>query len=322
MAVPAPHVPGRGPGAGRRWPGIPLLMAALALAGCVPAAAPPPPPPPRPAAPPPPSPASIAARAHYAQVQQTLLSRGLLRSDGGQRDVPFTDRILTEAFVRVALYDEFQQGPGGYVARETPGVLRRWVAPVRVALRFGASVPEDRRATERARVASYLARLAALTGHPIRLAEGGANFFLYIVSEDERQAMGPEIAAAMPGFTAAEIAAFTRMPPETYCQVSVMGEARTSVYVRALAVIRAEHPELMHLACLHEEIAQGLGLPNDSPRARPSIFNDDQEFALLTPMDEAMLRILYDPRLRPGMTEAEARPIVAAIAAGLVGGGS
>jgi hypothetical protein len=44
-------------------------------------------------------------------------------------------------------------------------------------------------------------------------------------------------------------------------------------------VIRAEHPDLLRLSCLHEEIAQGLGLPNDSPRARPSIFNDDEEFA-------------------------------------------
>jgi len=85
-------------------------------------------------------------------------------------------------------------------------------------------------------------------------------------------------------------------------------------------VIRAEHPDLLRLSCLHEEIAQGLGLANDSPTARPSIFNDDEEFALLTTMDEAMLRILYSPALRPGMDEAEARPIVESLAARLVGG--
>ena len=57
-------------------------------------------------------------------------------------------------------------------------------------------------------------------------------------------------------------------------------------------------------------------------RARPSIFNDDEEFALLTGMDEAMLRILYNPLLVPGMTEAEARPIVFDLAARLTGGAS
>jgi acetyl-CoA acetyltransferase family protein len=84
----------------------------------------------------------------------------------------------------------------------------------------------------------------------------------------------------------------------------------------------AEHPDLMRLSCLHEEITQGLGLANDSPAARPSIFNDDEEFALLTPMDELMLKMLYNPLLTPGMTEAEARPIVDSLATALVGGES
>jgi hypothetical protein len=69
-------------------------------------------------------------------------------------------------------------------------------------------------------------------------------------------------------------------------------------------------------------MAQGMGLSNDSPEARPSVFNDDEEFALLTPHDEALLRILYDPRLRPGMTAEEAMPIVRAIAEEIVGGGT
>ena len=50
--------------------------------------------------------------------------------------------------------------------------------------------------------------------------------------------------------------------------------------------------------------------------------NDDEEFALLTPQDEAMLRILYNPALRPGMSEAEARPIVFDLARRLTGGES
>ena len=44
-----------------------------------------------------------------------------------------------------------------------------------------------------------------------------------------------------------------------------------------------------------------MGLANDSPDARPSVFNDDEEFAFLTRHDELLLKMLYDPRLRPGM---------------------
>ncbi len=57
-----------------------------------------------------------------------------------------------------------------------------------------------------------------------------------------------------------------------------------------------------------KKLPKGLGLANDSPAARPSIFNDDEEFATLTPQDEQMLRMLYNPALRPGMTISEARP--------------
>jgi len=67
-------------------------------------------------------------------------------------------------------------------------------------------------------------------------------------------------------------------------------------------------------ACLHEEIVQSLGLTDDSPGARPSIFNDDQEFALLTEHDAILLSILYDPALSPGMRAAEAMPIVQRLA--------
>jgi hypothetical protein len=80
--------------------------------------------------------------------------------------------------------------------------------------------------------------------------------------------------------------------------------------VYAHIFIGAEADGLLRRACLHEEIAQSLGLTNDSPDARPSIFNDDQEFALLTLHDELLMRALYDPRLATGMEAEEAMPIV------------
>jgi hypothetical protein len=112
------------------------------------------------------------------------------------------------------------------------------------------------------------------------------------------------------------------MPRSTYCLVFAWDPDDDGAYEKAVAVIRAEHPDLLRLSCYHEEMAQGMGLSNDSPDARPSVFNDDEEFALLTPHDEALLRILYDPRLRPGMTAEEAMPIVRAIAEEIVGGGT
>jgi hypothetical protein len=259
--------------------------------------------------------------AYYAQVQQTLLNQGLLRTDAGS-DIPFTDRMLAENFMRIALYDEYRRSAGGFVRQETESRLRRWVVPIRVGLRFGASVPPDRQATDRARVVSYLGRLQAVTGHPMALDESAPNFWIHVVSEDEREALAPTIRAVLPSLTPGDIAGITNMPRTTYCLVYALSEGNTGGYTRAFAVIRAEHPDLLRLSCLHEEMAQALGLPNDSPRARPSIFNDDEEFALLTDHDELLLRMLYSRDLRPGMTPDEARPIVFELARRLTGGDS
>ncbi|MDR0810233.1 MAG: DUF2927 domain-containing protein [Gemmobacter sp.] len=304
----------------------PVLLA-LGLVGCVPATVPERAPPVvRPAAAPEPvtAPASAESRAlqsYYARVQADLLSQGLLRTDGGSGDTPFTDTMLAENFIRIALFDEYRRGPAGLIAEETQSRLRRWDRPVRVQVVFGASVPPERRATDKARIGSYLGRLSSVTGHPIALAESGANFFVHVVNEDERRALGPVIAATLPALSPTEVAGLTNLPRSTYCIVYAVSEGGASTYSRAFAVIRAEHPDLLRLSCIHEEIAQGLGLANDSPLARPSIFNDDEEFALLTRQDELMLKILYNPALRPGMTAFEARPTVRTLAARLMGGG-
>ena len=124
----------------------------------------------------------------------------------------------------------------------------------------------------------------------------------------------------VPGIDETALRTIADMPRSTLCLVFAFSDGRKSnTYSRAIAVIRGEHPDLLRLSCIHEELAQGLGLANDSPLARPSIFNDDEEFGLLTTQDEMMLKILYDPRMRAGMTEAEARPIAETIARELMG---
>jgi hypothetical protein len=303
-----------------------ILVAILAIgvAACDPALTPAANPPARPITPTPlpPSADSLAARDYYARVQGNLLAQGMLRTDGGGSDTPFDARLLARNFEQVALFDEYARTPGGLVPRQTASTLRRWTVPVRVGLVFGASVPADRQATDRARIASYLARLARVTGHPMQLVDTAANFEVYIVNEDERRALGPAIRASLPGLGAADVAGLTDLPRTNYCIVYALTGGQSGAYARAFAVIRAEHPDLLRLSCMHEEIAQGLGLANDSPAARPSIFNDDEEFALLTRQDELMLKMLYDPRLRPGMTLTEARPIIAALASELLAGAS
>ncbi len=268
------------------------------------------------------SPARQRARAYYAGVQSNLLSQGLMRTDGGGADTPFNERQLADNFLRIALFDEYVNRGGVFVAQATESRLRRWDRPVRVAVEFGASVPADQRIRDRASVAGYVSRLARVTGHPMRMDDRAPNFRVLILNEDERQNSAPRLEQILPDIDPAAVRATVAMPPASYCVVFAFSEGDTAAYSQAVAVIRGEHPDLLRLLCIHEEIAQGMGLANDSPVARPSIFNDDEEFALLTRQDELMLKMLYDRRLRAGMSLATARPIAERIAHELIGGES
>jgi hypothetical protein len=59
-------------------------------------------------------------------------------------------------------------------------------------------------------------------------------------------------------------------------------------------------------ACVVEEITQILGLPNDSDDVVPSVFNDHSPDIELSWQDILLVKLLFDPRLRPGMPRADA----------------
>ncbi len=259
--------------------------------------------------------ASRQLERRYARLERDFVARGLLRQDRGGPDTPLDSRMLAANFMQIALFDEFVPDADRIVARESASALRRWEERVEIGLVFGASVPAAVRADDRATVDALAARLAAASGHPVTTTGGTGNMTVFVVNEDERRALGPRLQSLIPGISAPVVDAVTDMPPTIFClMIAFSTDDGPHVYRRAVGIIRAEHPPLLRRSCLHEEIAQGLGLANDSPAARPSIFNDDEEFALLTTHDELLLRILYDPRLQPGMDAAIAQPIVRTIA--------
>jgi hypothetical protein len=275
--------------------------------------------PPRPAALVAVDPASADLAAFYGRLEADRRSRGLLRTTEAPGEALPSAERLAETWVAVALRDE---PPLGGTPRPAP--LRRWVVPVRLSLEFGATVPPATRAADTALVGALAARLAEATRHPVSLAPAGApgNFHVLVLSENERRGAADRISALVPGIDESALRLITDLPREVFCMVIAFSRDGSPAYSEAVAIIRAEHPDLTRTACYHEEIAQGLGLAADSDRARPSVFNDDQEYALLTRQDMALLRLHYDPRLRPGMRESEARPLIFSIASALVPGAS
>ena len=267
-----------------------------------------------------PSARSDALRTYYTRIEDRLVSRGLLRVDGGGPDTPFTDTQLARNFVRIALFDEYVSDGGILRARATASNLSRWSGPVRMSVEFGDTIPADQRLSDRIEVAKYANRLARVTRHPITMSNANPNFYVMFLNEGDRLGSEARLRQMVPGIAPSSMRAILDLPSNQLCIVVAFSEAGKSTYSKAIAVIRGEHPDLLRKSCIHEELAQGLGLPNDSPAARPSIFNDDEEFGLLTTHDEMLLRMLYDPRLRNGMDAAEAAPIVRQIATELTMG--
>lgn len=262
----------------------------------------------------PPSAKSVDLSRYYQRVQNNLLTQGLLRGDGGGADTPFTDQMLARNFVRIALFNEYRDDSDFLEPRATLSTLRRWEQPIRMSIRFGDTVPLAQRDMDRASVSAFAARLSRLSGVPITVTDDNPNFHVYFVGEDDRPGFVDDLRQIVPSVSDATMRTISNLPREQYCFVIGTFEPGKSTYRQAVAMIRAEHPNLMRSACIHEELAQGMGLANDSGVARPSIFNDNEEFALLTRHDELLIRILYDERLQAGMSAVAAAPIARQIA--------
>jgi len=264
------------------------------------------------------TPESFEIEAFFGRIEANLIARGLLRIDGGGPDVPFTDEMVARNFDALAFSEEFSSRAGLLVRKSAPSTLHRWDKPVLIETVIGPSVDREQADDDTSTITAFGDRLASITGHPVQNVRRGGNFHVLVLNDQELRNSGPLLTQFMPELSPSQVRFVEDMSRDTYCVVFASDPAQDGRYERAVAVIRAELPDRLRTSCFHEEIAQGLGLANDSPSARPSIFNDDDEFGRLTNHDELLLQILYDPQLKPGMSGAAAAPLVRRIATGLM----
>lgn len=186
--------------------------------------------------------------------------------------------------------------------------VAKWVKPLRYQL-VGAT-REDA-----ARVASLATRVQRLTGIDIAPADAlepnvRVSFVPFrhrdnaIFQLTDQGTLGPAVRGLVMRWRDTE---------REKCLGLISVDPKSGAIGKTDILIKNELPPTIRNACIVEEIVQSLGLMNDVPHARPSIFNDSQEFLDLTTHDEFLLRILYDPRVRPGMTLRMMRPLVAQI---------
>lgn len=240
------------------------------------------------------------SRAAYESLQRRLIARGRMRTDYAPADVPYTNADLIRDLELVSFFASHSSVLKNGAA--DPRRMRRWQRPVRYRLKGAGFEPEDD-----AEIARLFARIATLTGLDIREARDGEaeNFAVWLTVPEERDGVAAGLSKDVPYALGAFD--YWRGTDEAVCVFSF--DERDGEIAGAHVFIGAEVTGLLRQSCFHEEIVQAMGLVRDDDRVRPSLFNDDEEFALFTEHDEWMMRLLYDRRLRSGMRFDEALPI-------------
>ena len=72
-------------------------------------------------------------------------------------------------------------------------------------------------------------------------------------------------------------------------------------------LIVADAGEFVFYDCIYEELLQSLGPINDDTTVPWSMFNDDVQMGYFDLYDQYLLNILYDRRIRPGMTRTRSK---------------
>ncbi|MBI5108897.1 MAG: DUF2927 domain-containing protein [Rhodocyclales bacterium] len=213
---------------------------------------------------------------------------------------------LVDAFVDIALGSE-------YATKRRQ--VRKWTTPISYALIHQAG---DAALHERL-IRTHFAHLAGLTGLGIAPAArfDAANFLIVLTSESR---LKDDFQRYFGWNSAAERDKFFR---DAVCLGNFATSRRTGRITRAVVIIPVDRARARGKlpACVVEELTQVLGLPNDSDKVYPSIFNDHSTDVFLTGLDVLLLRMLYDPRVLHGMDEAALRPVLRIIAAEIARGG-
>ncbi len=205
---------------------------------------------------------------------------------------------LVEAFVELALKSD-------YSTRVHP--VRKWTTPIRYMLVHRVGEEE----VHAALVITHLGQIARITGLDIEpaTAAGEANYVVVLTREDMLEADTLQFLGS------ARDGGRERFFRDSICLASFRANPKGSI-LRAAAMIPVDRARGKGdlLGCVAEELTHMLGLSNDTHLPLPTIFSHGTVRGALSGLDYLMLKMLYDPRVKPGMKEAALRPILHGIA--------
>jgi len=199
----------------------------------------------------------------------------------------FTNDEIKDGFFKIAFKAELQVDAP--VER-----IRKFDEPVRIFV-DSKGLP-DRRSEIAAIVADIRSRVDHLDV-AVTDDRQAANFVVRLVAERD---FGRTIRSLYGSQRAKQIR--HSLHPEC---LSGIGKDKRYRIRRAEVILPVDAGEFTFYDCAYEELLQALGTINDDPSVPWTMFNDDVQMGFFDVYDQYLLNILYDPRIRPGMTKEE-----------------
>ena len=201
----------------------------------------------------------------------------------------FTDEQIADGFFKVAFGAELA------IAGRTDRI-RKYDRPVRIFVDSRAQ--PDRRG----QVADVVTDIATRIEH------------LDIAITDERAAANVAVTLVRKRDFAATIRAFygrdrARRIERSLEPQCLSGFSKDEQYriIHSEVILVVDAGDFVFYDCVYEELLQALGPINDDSSVPWTMFNDEVQKGFFDVYDQYLLNILYDPRIRPGMTREEVR---------------
>jgi hypothetical protein len=203
----------------------------------------------------------------------------------------FSAAELSRGFLALAFGSDLRIG-----ARPTG--IRRFDHAIRVRVTGGGAV--DRRAAMARVIGDYARAVPGL--HLSETSAESADIELRLVDEKDFQ-------SALQAAFGAKIARTFVARTDPQCMTSVKSTADGKI-VHSVSFIIVDKGDDVFLDCAYHELLHAFGLSNHDQRNPWTTLNQKRMVGYLTVYDRALLTLLYNPRISPGMTVRQARSVL------------
>ncbi|WP_448041259.1 DUF2927 domain-containing protein [Bradyrhizobium liaoningense] len=206
----------------------------------------------------------------------------------------FTDGEIVEGFLKTAFGAEYHLA--GRVDR-----IRKFDGPVRV---FAESERADRK-TQLAKVVADIGRRVQHLDIAMIDSNEAANVRVKLVRDRD-------LFRTLTSFYGAEKAREIRTSLDPQC-LSGFRKNDNFEIEHSDVILTVDNGDFVFLDCAYEELLQSLGPINDTASVPWTMFNDNVSMGYFDVYDQYILNLLYDPRIKAGMTVAEVKAVLPAV---------